>query len=146
MDARACMLKTAVALAVFALQNNLLSTEARSQVNQGLAGNWTPVTIVTLQGGAEVEPFGANPKGVLNFDETGRYTLIIVRSDVPKFASNNRTTGTPKEYQAVVDGSIAHYGSYTVDGDTLVFRIVVPRFRTGMEPNRGGNSRLQAMS
>ncbi len=49
--------------------------------------------------------------------------LVIVRSDLPKIASNNRMAGTPEENRAVVEGSIAHFGTYSVDGDSLVFRI-----------------------
>jgi hypothetical protein len=37
-----------------------------------------------------------------------------MRASLPKFASNNRLTGTPEEYQAVVQGSMAYFGTYKV--------------------------------
>jgi hypothetical protein len=36
------------------------------------------------------------------------------RSDLPEFASNNRQPGTPEENKAVVQGSIAFFGIYSV--------------------------------
>jgi Lipocalin-like domain len=38
-----------------------------------------------------------------------------MRSDIPKFASNNKNTGTDAENKAVVQGTIANYGTYKVD-------------------------------
>jgi hypothetical protein len=48
------------------------------------------------------------------FDPNGRFSTIITRSDVPKFASNNRESGTPEENQAAVRGSLAYFGTYSV--------------------------------
>jgi hypothetical protein len=41
--------------------------------------------------------------------------------------------GTPEEVQAVVAGSVAHFGSYTVDGKDIVFRV-----ETSTYPNWNG--------
>ncbi len=57
------------------------------------------------------------------FNPDGRYALVLLRSDLPKFASNNRMTGTPEENKAVVQGTNSHFGTYSVDGNNLVFRI-----------------------
>jgi Lipocalin-like domain len=40
---------------------------------------------------------------------------IITGSNLPKFSSNDRTTGTADENKAVVQGSIAYFGTYMVD-------------------------------
>ena len=47
------------------------------------------------------------------------------RATLPKIASNNRTKGTPQEDHAVVEGSINHFGRYTVDDKkkTVTFHI-----------------------
>jgi hypothetical protein len=39
----------------------------------------------------------------------------ILRRGQAKFASNNRNEGTPEENKAIVQGSIAHFGTYTVN-------------------------------
>jgi hypothetical protein len=37
------------------------------------------------------------------------------RADLPKLESSNRATATPEEAKAVVAGSIAYFGKYSVD-------------------------------
>lgn len=49
------------------------------------------------------------------FGADGRYVQVNVSSSLPKFASGNRMTGTPDENKAVVQGSIAYFGTWTVD-------------------------------
>ena len=49
-------------------------------------------------------------------EANGQHALIITRSDIPKFASDNRANGTPEENKAAVQGSIAYFGTYQVDG------------------------------
>src|SRR5262245_8214977 len=34
--------------------------------------------------------WGQNPAGAVVFDANGRYTSILIRSDIPKYASNNQ--------------------------------------------------------
>jgi hypothetical protein len=55
----------------------------------------------------------------------GRVILVITRADLPKFASNNRTTGTPEENKAAVAGSIGYFGTYAVNeaDKTLVMHV-----------------------
>ena len=45
----------------------------------------------------------------------GRYTITFISPELPKFAANNRAAGSPEENKAVVVGSLAHFGTYTVD-------------------------------
>ena len=74
-------------------------------------------------GRQDVGARGANPKGIFIFDRSGRYAVMLFRPDIPKFASNNRNTGTPEENKAVVLGSFAHFGTYSVnekDGSLFV--------------------------
>jgi hypothetical protein len=49
-----------------------------------------------------------------------------MRSDLPKFAANNRQDGTAEENKAIVQGSISYFGTYTIDeaAKTLIFHIV----------------------
>jgi len=49
------------------------------------------------------------------YTRDGQYALINSRPDLPKFASNNRNQGTPDENKAVVQGSIAYFGTYSVN-------------------------------
>ena len=80
-----------------------------------LVGTWTLVSITIEREGKKIDFYGPNPQGQAMYDANGRVSSIITRSDLPKFASNNRQSGTPEENKAVVQGSIAYFGTYTVD-------------------------------
>ena len=49
------------------------------------------------------------------YDAHGRFSVIITHSDLPKFASNNRQAGTAEENKAIVQGSLASFGTYSVN-------------------------------
>ena len=117
-----------IATSAWLLGSILLASHVAAQTAQDLVGAWTAVSVKADQGGNTVEPYGPNPKGALMFDENGRYASVILRPDLPAFVSNNRTTGTPEENQAVVQGSSAHFGTYAVEGNILVFRIEAATF------------------
>lgn len=78
-------------------------------------GTWTAVSQYVDQDGKKLEPFGPNPKGVVVYDAGGRFVLVLQRATLPKYASNNRLTGTAEENKAIVQGSIAYFGRYSVD-------------------------------
>ena len=76
-----------------------------------IVGTWTLVSVTDVSNdGARVNRLGPNPKGSLVLDGHGRYTLVIVRSDLPKFASNKGDQGTAEEDKAVMQGLVAHFG------------------------------------
>ncbi len=79
-----------------------------------IQGSWILVSCVNEQNGKKVDLFGSNPKGSMILTPNGRFSIIIMRSSLPKFASNSRTKGTAEDNQAVVQGSIAFFGSYKV--------------------------------
>jgi len=80
-----------------------------------LIGHWTLVSSKNEQDGKITDSFGPNPKGLFIFNRSGRYAFLQFRSDLPKFASNSRDKGTPEENKAVVVGSLAHFGTYSVN-------------------------------
>jgi Lipocalin-like domain len=56
-----------------------------------------------------------DPKGLMIFTADGRFSWQLFRSDRPKFASKNRMQGTPEENAADLRGSLAYFGTYSVD-------------------------------
>jgi len=112
----------AVAFVAFASHGG--SNQKTGSLKQRVQGTWTLVSAVLDQEGKKSEPFGPGPKGSVILTNNGRFALIITRADLPKFASNVRTTGTAEENKAVVQGSIAYFGTYTANdaGKTLVLR------------------------
>jgi Lipocalin-like domain len=95
--------------------------EAAAQTAKELVGTWTLVSITIEQDGKKTDFYGPNPQGQAIFDPNGRFSFIITRSNLPKFASNNREAGTPEENKAVMQGSIAYFGTYSVsDTDKVI--------------------------
>jgi len=92
-----------------------------------LVGVWVPTAHeTTFQNGAKRQQFGVNPKGMMILDGGGNYTQILVRPDLPKYKSNDRTQGEPEEHAATVRGSVANFGTWTVDeaARTLTYHIL----------------------
>lgn len=119
-------------------------SQALAQTKSDLAGAYALVSVVaTRSDGNKYDAFGPNPKGMLMLGSDGRYSLLVLRNDLPKFASNNRATGTPEENKAVVQGSNCHYGTYAINDveKTIVFRIEV-----GTYPNWNGAEQRRAFT
>ena len=102
-------------LAVAAVVIGTAWTGAIAQTAKDVVGTWTLVSSTTEQGGVKSDTFGPNPKGLLVFDGGGRYVITFFAANLPKFGSNNRASGTPEENKAIVTGSFAHFGTYTVN-------------------------------
>jgi hypothetical protein len=77
-------------------------------------GSWTLVSVYIEQEGKKIEPFGSQPKGVVTITPDGRWSYILLKASLPKFAADNRMKGTVEENQAIVQGSLAAYGTYKV--------------------------------
>ena len=86
----------------------------QKSLKEQLVGTWAFVSSTGKLADGN-SPWGTNPKGQLSFDANGRYSSIIVRSDMAKYASNNRLQTSPTEDKATVQGAIAFFGTYTVN-------------------------------
>jgi hypothetical protein len=97
---------------------------AIAQTAKEYVGTWTLVSSDTVRpDGSKVPTFGGKATGTLIFSGDGRFSYLFSRADLPKFASNNRNTGTPAENAAVVQGSIATYGTYSVADKGLLINV-----------------------
>ena len=103
------------------------SGEAFAQTAKDLVGTWTLVSVVTERDGRKFDTYGPNAKGLLVFDANGRYSIIFIAADLPKFVSGNRSSGTIDENKAVVAGSLAHFGTYVVDEADKSFTFQIDR-------------------
>jgi Lipocalin-like domain len=119
------MLQTLPAAALVALALCLAAPPSFSQTAPDVVGSWSLVSLTATRSGSEVEVLGPHPHGQLIFGGDSRYVLVGLRADLPKFASDNRLTGTAEENQRIVQGNFAHFGTYTVDraGQVIVFHI-----------------------
>ena len=108
-----------------------------------LVGSWTLVSLTAGEGAHQTLPYGPNPKGSMMVDANGRFMITVVRSDLPNFASNNRMRGTPDESNSVVQGSIAYYGTYTIDEAT---RVITVKVEGSTFPNFTGGTQTRILS
>jgi hypothetical protein len=94
----------------------LCSRAATSQpATDQFTGTWALVSIRYVKpDGSVIEPFGPHAKGMLVFDGT-HFSTEVMAGNLPKFTSNNRMIGTPKEYEAISHGVVAYFGTYTVN-------------------------------
>ena len=97
---------------------------AVAQTAKELVGTWSLQSDVSVTSdGRKLQPFGPNPRGTAIFDSTGHFAIVVSRPDLPKFASDNRMTGTAEENAAIVRGSIAFFGTYSVKNGAIVQHI-----------------------
>ena len=100
-------------------------------LREQIVGTWQFIVAeVSAPDGKKSFPFGETPKGLLVFTSDGHFSQIHVASDVPKFASGNRLTGTPEEYATIMRRSLSVFGTYSVDEakKTVTFKIVSSTF------------------
>jgi hypothetical protein len=100
--------------------------QSLAQSVKSLAGTYSGVSFsMTDSAGKKTQIFGENPRAMLVLTPDGRYSAIVMRASLPQFASNARPKGTPEENKAVVEGSIAHFGRYTIDekDKTITFHV-----------------------
>jgi Lipocalin-like domain len=88
----------------------------QKSLKEQLVGTWKLVSSHNVRNdGSKIDVYGPNANGIVIYTSDGHFALVNTRSDLPKFASNSRDRGTPEEYKAVVQGSIAYFGTYTVN-------------------------------
>ena len=105
--------------------------DASAQGSKSLAGTYSSVAVKAIDAsGKASDIFGPNQRGLMVLTADGRYMILITRSSLPKIASNSRLKSTAEENQAIVTGSISHFGKYTVDekAKTITFNVEVATF------------------
>ena len=134
---------TSSTIAVLCLGNVLLVGSSSAQSVKDVVGSYMLVSAVMELDGKKSDTYGPNAKGVLTLDANGRYVLVFMRAFLPKFASNNRMIGTPDENKAIVQGSFASFGTYSINEaeKTVIFRIENATF-----PNWNGNEQKRSFT
>ena len=116
----------------------------QKSLREQLIGTWTVVSWEqTTKDGSKLQRFGTNPKGVNFFDADGHFFIMFARPDLPKIASNNASTMTPEEAKAIASGSIAYFGTYTVDETS---KILTLRVESSSRPNQLGIDQKRAIT
>jgi hypothetical protein len=115
------------------------SDAVAQSVKSQLVGAWTLAAAESVRAdGSKVEVFGSHPKGTMIFSSDGHFALIQMRGDLPKLASNSRDAGTAEENKAIIEGSIAYFGAYSVNESD---KVITVRLEGSTFPNVGGEQK-----
>jgi hypothetical protein len=101
-----------------------LPVAAHAQTVNDLVGTWQSVANVnTAADGTKQAAWGPHGIGLAIFESNGYFMMINVNPDVPKPASHNRLQQTADELSAIVGGSIAKFGTYSVADKVITLKV-----------------------
>ena len=125
--------RAASAASVLCLALAVPAGDAAAQTMKSVAGSYEAVV---------VPAFGDKPRGAMILTADGHYAIVVTRAKLAKIASGSRSKGTADENKMVVDGSIAHFGKYTIDdgGKAITFHVQTATF-----PNWDGQPQKRAL-
>ena len=93
-----------------------LATAAETRMAATLEGTWTLAYADVLHAdGKRDHDYGDAPKGLLQIDRTGHYSMLIFDTARPKFAAGAKSQGTADEFRAAMLGTSSHFGTISVD-------------------------------
>jgi hypothetical protein len=90
--------------------------------------------------GSKFQKYGTDPRGFHIFERNGRFFAMMARPDLPKIAASDPQKATPEEARAIMAGSIAYYGTYSVNEAE---RMVILRMDASTFPNQLGRDLLR---
>jgi Lipocalin-like domain len=118
------LIATTVSLVILGVV--LSSGDALAQqksLKEQLVGTWIYVSSTTTRAdGSKTE--NPNLKGIVIYTSDGHFAFVSVRADLPKLANPDRARATAEEAQAVMAGSIAYYGTYSINE---VDKVIIPK-------------------
>ena len=113
----------------------------KTSLKEQIVGTWIHVsTTVTTPDGKKMDRPG---QGVVIYAPDGYFAFVNVANNLPKLAANNRDKATVEEAKAIVAGSIAYYGTYTVDEGT---KTIVPKVEGSTFPNMVGTDQSRIVT
>ncbi len=107
--------------------------QSSRSAKEQFVGTWK---LVSFEVGAS-HPMGRDAVGLLTYDADGRMSMLVMRSDRPKFrASGGKEggyeAGTAEEVMSAYRGYIAYFGTYEVNEEG---RIVTHHMEGSLFPN-----------
>ena len=81
-----------------------------------IVGRWKLISIQAENPEGNVRyPFGEDPFGMLLYDADGYMSLLIMRRNRSKFASDDMLGGTPEEIKEAFEKFEAYCGTYEIE-------------------------------
>ena len=114
----------------------------RTSLSARLVGSWRFVSSTAKLADGSPQ-WGVDPQGLLIFTDDGHFSWQVFRSDRPRFASNDRTKGTPAENEAAIEGSLAYFGTYSVNEST---KTLITHIEGSTFPNSQGEMQRRVIT
>ena len=115
----------------------------QGSLKQQLVGTWTLVSYDAIAAdGARRQLSGFNAKGILIFDDGGRYANVFERVGRPKFKSAAQPT-TEELAAATADFFAANFGTWSV---SEADKVLTQRFEGALRPNNDGADARSSVS
>jgi len=110
---------------------------ASRSVKERFSGTWKLLSWKIEQANGELidPPLGPDPIGWIMYQPGGHMSVAFMRSDRPRFASNNLMEATLEEVETAFEGYISYCGSYEVNEQE---RFVIHRLQLSWFPNLVG--------
>lgn len=111
-------------LAVVTLPEKALAQGLQGTLQQQLVGTWLFSSCEPAVNGIKTQYCG-NGNGSLSFNPAGRYTLVILANGRPKVTMPSGTTAldrtnvSPEEYKGIAQGTVAQFGTWSVNESNL---------------------------
>jgi hypothetical protein len=117
----------AAVLSVYALFAVQFASAADSSVPAGLVGTWRLVSFEDVENGQTIRRFGEKPLGIFIYTADGHVAIQIANPANPVCVAPGKKSGpgrkddvaapacTPEQMQALLDGYVAYWGTYTID-------------------------------
>jgi Lipocalin-like domain len=113
-------------------------------LKEQLAGMWTLVSNDSVApDGSKRQLYGPHPKGVLVLAANGQYVQISVRPDLPNFKINNRLQGTAEENKAALAGTVAYFGTWSVEEASKTLKVHI---EGSLFPNQVGKDSKRSIT
>ncbi len=90
---------------------------AVAQTPNKVAGTWQIVAATVEMNGTTSHPYGLSLQDCVVFTSDMYFVEFLHDPQIPRFKSNERGGGTDEENRAVMAGTLALYGRYSVDAD-----------------------------
>lgn len=90
--------------------------EAKPFKKHSIVGAWIYQSAYTeLPNGTRINQFGEHPKGIFIILANGRYSHIVLSDSLPQVKSGILKETAPDEREALAEGVLAHFGTWTMD-------------------------------
>jgi hypothetical protein len=128
--------RLAIAVALGLAVSSAAALAQTKTLKEQLVGSWVFADgFDTQKDGSKKDRWGKGI-GSLMFDANGRFSQIISRSDIPKFAKDSADQGTDAENRAVLTNITVSFGTYKVNEAD---KSLITTIEGGTFPNRVGS-------